>query len=173
MIYQMCINNFKTKHQCLIFGHSAFTFSKMISWKLSCAVWLCELKYICKHTHMCARSPIRLIRGMAQAPIRAYLPRDASTAAYLPMRAATADSIRVLIGKAPSIIQFFKNFLCWNIVERLQWAMSKKRVLWCSKKVLSKMLLYCNSSWFLILIKYRSMGLTAQGLSEWRWESLF
>ena len=56
---------------------------------------------------MCARSPIRLIWGMAQAPIRAYLPRDASTAAYLPMRAATADSIRVLIGKTPSITQFF------------------------------------------------------------------
>ena len=63
---------------------------------------------MCKHTHMCARSPIRLIWGMAQAPIRAYLPRDASTAAYLPMRAATTDSIRVLIGKAPSITQFFK-----------------------------------------------------------------
>ena len=170
----MCINNDKTKHQCLIFGHSAFTFSKMISWKLSCCVWLCELKYMCKHTHMCARSPIRLIWGMAQAPIRAYLPRDASTAAYLPMRAATADSIRVLIGKTPSITQFFlRTFCAETFVERLQWAISKKRVLWCSKKVLSKMLLYCDSSWFLILIEFRSMGLTAQGLSEWRWESLF
>ena len=96
----------KTKHQCLIFGHSAFTFSKMISLKLSCCVWLCELKY---NTHMCARSPIRLIWGMAQAPIRAYLPRDASTAAYLPMRAATTDSIRVIIGKTPSITQFLSD----------------------------------------------------------------
>ena len=54
---------------------------------------------------MCARSPIRLIWGMAQAPIRAYLPRDA-------MRAATADSIRVLIGKTPSITQFFLRTFC-------------------------------------------------------------
>ena len=78
-----------------------------------------------------------------------------------------------LLARLRVLLNFFKNFLCWNVVERLQWAISKKRVLWCSKKVLSKMLLYCDSSWFLILIEFRSMGLTAQGLSEWRWESLF
>ena len=51
-IYQMCINNHITKHQCSIFGHSAFTFSKMIFWKLSCCLIVWTQIHVQTHTHV-------------------------------------------------------------------------------------------------------------------------
>ena len=173
MIYQMCINNFKTKHQCLIFGHSSFTFSKMISWKLSCCVIVWTQIHMQTHTHVCAKSH-QADMGDGASPHTRLSSQGCFHRRLSSYEGSHHRQHPCSYWQGSEYYSIFcKNILCWNIVERLQWAISKKRVLWRSKKVLSKMLLYCDSAWFLILIKFRSMGLTAQGLSEWRWESLF